>query len=125
MGKYFFSLGDEESKDIETPDSVFDPLNHRYDFTLDPCSNGRNAKAKKFFTIRENGLVQSWAGERVFVNPPSREIEKWVKKAYEESRKGALVVCLLPSRTDTNWWHQYCKKADSRFLERSSQKWQV
>jgi site-specific DNA-methyltransferase (adenine-specific) len=42
------------------------------------------------------------------MNPPyGREIGQWVKKAYNESRNGATVVCLLPARTDTAWWHDY------------------
>ena len=41
-------------------------------------------------------------------NLPSRtQFRRWVRKAYEESQKGATVVCLLPSRTDTAWWHDY------------------
>lgn len=43
------------------------------------------------------------------MNPPyGREIGKWVKKAYEESTKGCTVVALLPSRTDTRYFHDYC-----------------
>lgn len=44
------------------------------------------------------------------MNPPyGREIGKWVEKALEESRKEAeCVVCLLPARTDTKWFHDFC-----------------
>ena len=42
------------------------------------------------------------------MNPPyGRDIGKWVKKAYEESLKGAVVVCLIPARTDTKYYHDY------------------
>jgi site-specific DNA-methyltransferase (adenine-specific) len=43
------------------------------------------------------------------MNPPyGREISLWVKKAYESSlNDGTVVVCLLPARTDTGWWHDY------------------
>ena len=43
---------------------------------------------------------------------------RWVKKAYEESRKGATVVMLLPARTDTRWFHEwvYERAAEIRFL---------
>lgn len=80
---------------------MFKKLDDEFKFTLDPCATKENAKCEKFFTIRENGLDQSWEGERVFVNPPyGNQISKWVKKAYEE-RLGAYVVMLLPARTDT------------------------
>jgi site-specific DNA-methyltransferase (adenine-specific) len=40
------------------------------------------------------------------MNPPyGREIDKWLRKAYESALKGAVVVCLLPARTATAWWH--------------------
>jgi hypothetical protein len=51
------------------------------------------------------------------MNPPyGREIGKWVKKAYEESRKGTPVVCLLPARTDRAWWNDYCTKGLIKFV---------
>jgi phage N-6-adenine-methyltransferase len=86
-------------------------------FTLDPCATAENAKAPKFYTLEENGLNQSWAGERVYMNPPyGRQIPKWVGKAYEESKRGAFVVCLVPARTDAGWWHDYCLKGEVRFI---------
>ena len=54
------------------------------------------------------------------MNPPyGREIPKWVEKAYESAKSGeATVVCLLPSRTDTKWWHDHVMKADTiRFIK--------
>lgn len=89
-----------------TPQDFFDKLNRIFDFTLDPCASDSNHKAEKYFTIEDNGLEQSWDGERTFMNPPyGREIGKWVKKASEQ--KGGLAVCLVPARTDTKWWHDY------------------
>jgi hypothetical protein len=42
------------------------------------------------------------------MNPPyGRDMGKWVRKAYEESQRGALVVCLVPARTDVAWWHDW------------------
>ena len=29
---------------------------------------------------------------------------------------GATVVCLVPARTDTAWWHDYSMKGEIRFL---------
>jgi hypothetical protein len=51
------------------------------------------------------------------MNPPyGRQIGKWIKKAYESAQGGATVVCLVPSRTDTAWWHDYCMKGEIRFI---------
>lgn len=57
-------------------------------------------------------------GGVTFCNPPyGREIGKWVRKAYEESKKGPTVVMLLPARTDTKWFHDYIYgKAEIRFI---------
>ena len=100
-----------------TPQDFFDKLNFIYSFTLDPCSTKDNAKCSHFFTEQDNGLNQDWAGHRVFMNPPyGRTIGQWMKKAYEESLKGALVVCLVPARTDTAWWHNFAIKGDIDFL---------
>jgi len=76
------------------------------------------AKCKKVYTPKDDGLAQSWQDERVFMNPPyGREIGKWMKKAHDEAlNNGALVVCFVPARVDTEWWHRYAvKAADIRF----------
>jgi len=105
--------------DWETPPEIFNPLNEEFEFTLDPCATPRTAKCTKYFTPEQDGLRQSWAGEVVFMNPPyGRQIGRWVRKAWEESRRGALVVGLLPARTDTKWFHRYIlEKAEIRFLK--------
>lgn len=90
-----------------TPPEVFDPLHAEFKFTLDPCATPENAKCLRFYTERLNGLSMSWAGERVFMNPPyGREIYAWTRKAREEAATGeALVVGLLPASCDLKWWH--------------------
>ena len=91
-----------------TPQAFFEELNREFNFTLDPCATAENAKCERFFTKEQNGLVQSWEGERVFCNPPyGREICKWVEKAHKEAQKGSLVVLLIPARTDTSYFHDY------------------
>ncbi len=46
------------------------------------------------------------------MNPPyGRAIGTWIRKALEESIRGATVVCLAPARTDTLWWHGDVMKA--------------
>ena len=99
-----------------TPQKLFDALNAEFRFTLDPCATLDNAKCRRYFNVKQDGLKKKWTG-RVFMNPPyGRVIGLWVKKAYESSIGGALVVCLLPARTDTVWWHEYCMKGEVRFI---------
>lgn len=101
-----------------TPQALFDELDKEFNFTLDPCATPENAKCRRYFTKEQNGLLQSWKGERVFCNPPyGREIGKWVKKCDKEAQGGALVVLLIPARTDTTYFHDYIyKKHEVRFL---------
>lgn len=102
----------------DTPQNLFDELNAKYNFTLDPASTDQNAKCENHFTILDDGLSKNWGGQSVWLNPPyGREIGKWVKKAYEEGMKpGTVVVCLLPARTDTAWYHDYCTKGKVQFI---------
>lgn len=103
----------------ETPLWLFKTLNNEYHFDLDPCSTDDNAKCKRHFTAEQDGLKQEWSG-RVFMNPPyGRVIAKWVKKAYESVMGGGtqICVCLLPSRTDTAWFHEYCMKGEVWFVK--------
>ena len=102
--------------DWGTPQTLFDELNNEFNFTLDACASAHNFKVNVYFTKEDNALVQDWAGI-VWMNPPyGRAIGKWMKKAFEESQKGATVVCLVPARTDTAWWHDYAIKGEIRFL---------
>lgn len=107
------------SKNIEwtTPKDIFTKLDAEFNFTLDPCCTAENALCKKFYTIKENGLLQSWKGETVFLNPPyGNGIRQWIRKAFIESISNTTVVCLIPARTDTSYWHDYCMKGEIRFL---------
>ena len=108
-----------KSNEWATPQNLFDELNDDFNFTLDPCATDENAKCSKYFTIEDDGLSKDWSNDVVFMNPPyGREIKKWIKKAYEESLNGATVVCLIPARTDTTYWHDFIfkKTNDIRFL---------
>lgn len=99
----------------ETPQHLFDELDREFHFTLDPASTDENAKCPKHYTVDDDGLAQSWAGERVFCNPPyGREIAKWVKKAHDEveAAPGTIVVMLIPARTDTSYFHDYIYHKD-------------
>ena len=102
------SLFSSIKMDWRTPDSLFLKLNKEFYFDCDPCP------ANPTF----DGLNIPW-GKSNFVNPPyGRELPKWIKKCYEEYKKGKTVVFLIPSRTDTRWWHDYCMKAtEIRFIK--------
>lgn len=100
-----------------TPQSFFDKLNEEFRFEVDVCANDENAKCNLYYTEKEDGLSHEWVGV-CWMNPPyGREIGKWVQKAYESSLNGATVVCLLPARTDTKWWHEYCMKGEIRLVK--------
>ena len=108
-----------KSVEWETPQKFFDELNNEFDFTLDPCASYTNKKCAKYYTIKEDGLSKSWANERVFMNPPYGTVaSNWIAKAYFESQYAEVIVGLLPARTDTRWFHDYCyKKAEIRFVK--------
>ena len=100
-----------------TPQYFFDELDAEFQFTLDPCCTTENHKCPRYFTAEVDGLLQPWSPERVFMNPPyGRTIGNWMRKAHFESQNGALVVCLVPARTDTAWWHNYAMRGEVRFL---------
>ena len=89
----------------ETPQELFDKYDAIYRFETDVCALPENAKCKRFFTPEMDGLKQEWTGV-CWCNPPyGRQIGKWVEKAVKSS---ATVVMLLPARTDTKWFHDWC-----------------
>ena len=105
-----------ESDEWGTPQDFFDKQNLIYNFNLDVCATKENTKCANFFTKADDGLLKNWRGV-CWMNPPyGRGIKSWMKKAYDESQRGATVVCLLPSRTDTAWWHDYAMLGDITFL---------
>jgi len=106
---------ESKKQDWETPDEIFVPLNEEFGFTLDVCATSENAKCDLFFSEEDDGLTRDWHGI-CWMNPPFGVQGKWVKKAYGESLKGTTVVCLLPARTNTNWFHDYCLKEEVRFV---------
>lgn len=100
----------------ETPQFLFDGLAAEFGFEIDVCATAKNAKCRKFYIAEDNGLVQSWEGV-CWMNPPyGREIGKWMQKAFESAQEGATVVCLVPARTDTRWWHRYVMRGEIRYL---------
>lgn len=112
MSVHFSSATDMHS----TPQDFFDKLNTEFGFTLDVCATSENAKCERYYTKQDDGLSQPWSGS-VWMNPPyGREIWRWMKKANEAAKEGATVVCLVPARTDTKWWHEYVIQHEVRFI---------
>lgn len=90
-----------------TPLPLFKLLDNEFHFTLDACAQPFNAKCKKFFSPKVDGLTKSWNGETVFCCPPSgaRNFRLWTKKAFDEAKqRNTTVVMLLPVSTDSKWF---------------------
>ena len=99
-----------------TPQAFYDDCNPIYHFDVDVCATAENALCAKFYSPEDDGLSKEWRGV-CWMNPPyGREISKWMKKAYESSLHGVTVVCLVPARTDTAWWHEYAMKGEIEFI---------
>lgn len=101
----FSSLSDHWS----TPTSIYSQLDKEFRFDFDPCP----------LQSRQSGLLDNWRGN-VFCNPPYSQISCFIKRGlfYLSKRECGVLVFLLPSRTDTIWFHDYCLKADEiRFIK--------
>ena len=113
------ALFSNNSDEWATPQYIFDSLDAEFNFNLDPCATELNHKCDTFYTAETNGLQQKWGGYRVFCNPPYSNISAWVEKAFRETRNdNTLVVLLIPSRTDTRYFHDYINhRAEIRFIK--------
>lgn len=86
-------------------------------FELDAAATHENALCGRYFTMEDDGLVQDWGTGTVWCNPPYSTVATWVEKAHEASLAGATVVMLVPSRTDTRWWHSWAVRAEVLFIK--------
>lgn len=93
--------------DRALPAEVFARLHARFNFTVDAAASERNAKLPRFWTRSDDGLAQSWAGERVYCNPPYSDIEPWLEKARAEVDCPLIVFLLPANRTEQGWWHRH------------------
>jgi len=128
-------LFSHKNDEYETPQWLFDLLDKEFHFECDAAATLKNTKCKWCFgedyagekedsiiidwvnTLFQEGLMQTYC-KKFFLNPPYSKIGAFIKKAYEESQKGAIVVCLIPSRTDTKYWHDYVMKSQEiRFVK--------
>jgi len=117
LAKYNKRFGSDR-EDWETPDELFIPLKHEFDIEIDVCASNQNKKCVLFFSKADDAFSKDWSKfNACWMNPPFGQNGKWIKKAYHESRRGALVVCLVPARTNTNWWHDYATLGEIRFIK--------
>lgn len=106
------------SDEWATPQDFYSKLDAEFGFDLDVCATSANHKTDDYFTIEDDGLSKDWGGHKVWCNPPYSAVAKWAKKCYEEGCKPyTTVVMLVPSRTDTRWFQDYClHRAEIRFV---------
>lgn len=110
------------SNEWHTPGWLFKRLDDEFHFSLDAAATHENAKCPTHFTQADDALKQDWSlvadSRTVWLNPPyGRLIDKFIRKAYDESLKGLTVVCLIPARVDTKWWHDCCAPSEVRFIK--------
>lgn len=98
----------------ETPQALFDKINAEFHFTWDVCASPENAKCNNYYTAENSCLDKTWSGV-CWMNPPYKDMKKFIQKAYSE-RNNAVTVCLIPARTNTRWWHDYCMQGEVYFI---------
>jgi phage N-6-adenine-methyltransferase len=107
------------SDEWSTPQDFFEALDAEAHFELDCAATEDNAKTFKFIGLRDDALTCSWQGYLglrspiCWLNPPYSKCREFIAKAAEEAKKGCTVVCLVPSRTDTRWWHDHVWDAEN------------
>lgn len=106
------------SHEWETPDDLFDILNKEFEFTLDVCATEKNAKVANYISPQQDAFSREFKGV-CWMNPPyGRQIGNWIQRAYEQAYNGnCTIVCLVPARTDTQWWWNYARHGEVRFIK--------
>lgn len=102
-----------------TPLWLYDSLDAEFHFTVDAAASHDLHKHERYWTREEDGLKQSWKGERVFVNPPffANPLAAFARKAFMESRDiNTMVAMVVPVKSDQGWWCDYALRAQRRFL---------
>mgnify|MGYP003114297494 CR=1 FL=1 len=111
-------IAKSKTDSYSTPTDLYKRLDDEFNFDdFDPCP----LNDKPTF----DGLKIDWKPS-TFVNPPYSRLQStkkygigWVEKAHLECLKGNLVVMLIPSRTDTKWFHEIIQRHsyEIRFLK--------
>lgn len=98
--------------DWRTPHAFFEALDAEFGFDLDVAATKENTWKDNYLgpdhcnPWDRNALVRTWANVN-WMNPPYSQCSAFLEKAAEEAHMGHVVVALLPSRTDTRWWHKH------------------
>jgi hypothetical protein len=106
MLKIMFS---SKSTNWRTPPELYKQLDDEFHFTLDVCPPNHVI----------DSLSIPWSNNICYMNPPyGHEIIKWVEKAWlEMTMNNVTTVALLPARTDTKWFWDYCIKQEIRLIK--------
>lgn len=111
-----------------TPKDFYNKLNTEFNFGLDAAALSSSTLVPDNWygpdhtePARRDAFTCSWSvdaeGKSIWLNPPyGRTIGDWLNKANTEALRGGVIVCLVPARTDTNWWHNYCIQHEVRFI---------
>lgn len=114
MGKFDNNKFKSGNQEYETPDNLFNKLNEEFHFTRDVCASDENKKVYLYWSKEDSCLDKKWNGVN-WMNPPYENMKDFIKKAYNESLN-SITVCLIPARTNTKWWHEYCMNGEIRFI---------
>ena len=78
-------IGESKSIEYSTPLKIVEPLIKEFNITRDVCASFENHKLPDYWTKEDNALIKTWKGN-CWMNPPfSRDLNKWVRKAYAET----------------------------------------
>lgn len=55
---------------------------------------------------KEDNLMKFYVNHKLYINPPFSKIETWVNWAIEQYKNGCEILFLMPSRTDTKYFHR-------------------
>ena len=110
-----------EREDWTTPREFFDRLNSKYFFTLDAAASTSNNLCSNFYSIDNDAMKADWLKDSkngwVWLNPPyGKKISSFMQKAHEEALRGTKIVALVPARTDTKWFQDYCLPHQITFI---------
>ncbi len=128
----YWGQGDKEDRDSRfTPPEFMASVYAAFgEIDLDPCGHPLSpviANRRILLSEGGDGLVDGWSGRVAFVNPPYSQLLRWLRRAHDQWQAGKVetVVCLVPVRTDSAWFHEtlsadadiYLLRGRVRFLD--------